>query len=326
MSVVEVVLPELGEGIEEGEFIQWLVEPGARVDVDDPIAEIMTDKATMQLPSPNAGSIKELKAKPGDVVSVGQVLASIDESSQPQPDQGEQAPEKALPEPEIPQETHQEENTVVLEKPVQQGAISPPVADIKVLATPSVRLMARNRGIDINQIKGTGLAGRVTKEDLVSAQGGAPSLQSPLSAKPAGAREEKRFPMIGLRRKIAQKMQEAKQIVPHFTIMDETEVSHLVHVRKRAKEFFAKSDIKITYLPFVIKALIATLKDYPMVNASIDDETNEVVHKQYYNIGFAADTPDGLLVPVIQDADHKNPRGAGAGNLSSFVKSPIRGS
>jgi pyruvate dehydrogenase E2 component (dihydrolipoamide acetyltransferase) len=195
----------------------------------------------------------------------------------------------------------------------------PPAADSKVLATPSTRRLAREMNVDINNLKGSGLAGRVTREDVMARGGasggletysnGTPTIKSPGIPRPAyngpaGASEE-RVAIRGIRKKIAENMQMAKHIIPHFTLMDEAEVTELVHMRESMKEYAEKHNTKITYLPFVMKALIATTRQFPMFNASIDDAAQEIVYKKYFNIGFAADTPNGLVVPVIKNADQK---------------------
>jgi pyruvate dehydrogenase E2 component (dihydrolipoamide acetyltransferase) len=176
--------------------------------------------------------------------------------------------------------------------------------------------MARELNVDINQLKGSGLAGRVTREDVMTAVGGglethqpsaakAPSIPRPAYQGPARASEE-RVPMRGIRKKIAENMQMAKHIIPHFTLMDEAIVTDLVKTREGLKDVAEKAGTKITYLPFVMKALIATCREFPMFNASIDDAANEIVYKHYFNVGFAADTPNGLVVPVIKNADQKS--------------------
>jgi len=192
----------------------------------------------------------------------------------------------------------------------------PPVADSKVLATPSTRRLARESNVDINGLKGTGLAGRVTREDVMASGGGMETYGSNTPAKapgaaprpayqgPAGAAEE-RVAIRGIRKKIAENMQMAKHIIPHFTLMDEAVVTELVALRESLKDYAEKNQTKITYLPFVMKAMIATVRQFPMFNASIDDAAQEIVYKKYFNIGFAADTPNGLVVPVIKNADQK---------------------
>jgi len=318
----DVKLPELGEGVTEGELVKWLVKPGDSVKADQPIAEVLTDKATVEVPSPVAGVVKDLKFKSGDVVKVGSVMITL-EGNGAAP--AAQAPAGAQRE--VPASAHanfaaahtpvQAASAAVASTPAAPGAIFPPVADSKVLATPATRRLAREMGVDINGLNGTGLAGRVTREDVLSAKGGAApaaakapaapgvSIPKPSYQGPAGAPEE-RVPLVGIRKKIAENMQRSKHIIPHFTIMDEAKVDALVAMRESLKDHAEKHGTKITYLPIVMKALIATIREFPMFNASIDDAAGEVVYKKYFNIGFAADTPNGLVVPVIKNADQKN--------------------
>jgi pyruvate dehydrogenase E2 component (dihydrolipoamide acetyltransferase) len=192
--------------------------------------------------------------------------------------------------------------------------VYPPPADAKVLATPATRRLAREMGVDINNLKGSGVAGRVTRDDVSHSGSGAtaagtPSYQSPGIPRaayqgPVGAVEE-RVPLRGIRKKVAENLQMAKHIIPHFTLADTANITSLVSLREDLKEQAEKLGVKITYLPFVMKALIATVREFPMFNASIDDQAQEIVYKKYFNMGFAADTPNGLMVPVIKNADHK---------------------
>lgn len=318
----DVKLPELGEGVTEGELIKWLVKVGDTVKPDQPVAEVMTDKATVEVPTPVGGVVKELKFKAGDVIAVEKVMLTLDGAAagataapataatnghnKPAPTPAAKAP--TSPAPMAPPAS--------MHMIAQNAGIYPPVADSKVLATPSTRRLARETGVDLNNLKGSGLAGRVTREDVMSAGGGletysggsgamkSPGIPRPAYQGPAGAQEE-RVPMRGVRKKIAENMQMSKHIIPHFTLMDEAEVTELVKLRDSLKEFAEKHGTKITYLPFVMKALIATCRQFPMFNASIDDAGGEIVYKKYFNIGFAADTPNGLVVPVIKDADRK---------------------
>ena len=321
MATKNIQLPELGEGVTEGELVKWLVKPGDKIEADQPVAEMMTDKATVEVPSPSAGVVKELKAKEGDVVEVGNVMLVIDTdgagaaASKPAPQQqaapvakpaapAAQAPMQAKPASPAPQQA----------RPASGMEVHPPPADAKVLATPATRRLAREMGVDINGMKGSGVAGRVTREDVQGAGAGAtvagaPSYQAPGIPRaayqgPAGAAEE-RVPLKGVRKKIAENLQMAKHIIPHFTLMDEANVTALVKTREDLKASAEKAGIKITYLPFVMKALIATIREFPQFNASIDDQAGEIVYKKYFNLGFAADTPNGLLVPVIKSAEHK---------------------
>ena len=312
----DVKLPELGEGVTEGELIKWLVKPGDTVKPDQPVAEVMTDKATVEVPSPVGGVVKELKFKAGEVIKVENTILTLEGSGAT----AGAAPKAEVPKPAPPKA--QSQPTTSFHQGVGAQAMStgvyPPVADSKVLATPSTRRLAREMGIDINALKGSGLAGRVTREDVITTSGNGggmeivptsngiktPGIPRPAYHGPAGAAEE-RVPLRGIRKKIAENLQMAKQIIPHFTLMDEADVTELVALRESLKEHAEKAGTKITYLPFVMKALIATSREFTMFNASIDDAAQEIVYKKYFNIGFAADTPNGLLVPVIKNADQK---------------------
>lgn len=323
-GTTSVKLPELGEGVTEGELVKWTVNVGDVVKADQTVAEIMTDKATVEVPTPVAGTVKELKFKKGDVIKVESVILTLSgaagaTAAAPAPaahanGNGAHAAPKAAPTP-APAMTASAGAAVA-------GGIYPPVAESRVLATPATRRLAREMGVDINAMSGTGLAGRVTREDVLSAKGGkataatstgagatsagSPTMNFPKPEyKSTNAQLEERVDMIGIRKKIAQNMQMSKAIIPHFTLMDEADVTQLVALRESLKDFAEKNGTKITYLPFAMKALIATIKEFPQFNASIDDANSQIVYKKYFNIGFAADTPNGLVVPVIKNADQK---------------------
>jgi len=338
---VEVKLPEIGEGVTEGELIRWLVKVGDLVKADQSIAEVMTDKATVEVPTPTAGTVKALKAKEGDVIKVEQVMIELETNngmatkaagasaspssaaSKPQ-HSTTAAPSSPAKTPGTPASLTSPATTQVMSMS-SVGTTSMkssggddlnllPPAELSTLATPATRRLARELNVDINHLKGTGLAGRVTREDVLNNQGGvtvaaptkSPSVTIPRLAYqgPMGAIEE-RVPLRGIRKKIAENLQMAKHIIPHFTLMDEANVNQLVVLRDSLKSLAEKEGTKITYLPFVIKALIATMRHFPQFNASIDDAAQEIVYKKYFNIGFAADTPNGLVVPVIKNADQK---------------------
>ena len=314
MATKYVVLPDIGEGVTEGELVSWLVAVGDTVEADQPVAEVMTDKATVEVPSPFPGTVKELKAAEGDVIPIETVMLVLDESgasaSAPAPKaEAAPAPAPAAPAP-VPVAQ------AAAPAPATNGNggmdLYPPVADSKVLATPGTRRLAREMRVDINELQGSGLAGRVTRDDVLGAKSGVgavsagPAMQMPAPRYQGQVGDaEERVSMRGIRKKIAENMQMAKRIVPHFTLMDEANVTQLVKMRTQAKAAGEKHGVKITYLPFVMKALIATIREFPMFNASIDDEASEIVYKKFFNIGFAADTPNGLLVPVIKNADQK---------------------
>lgn len=307
-----VILPELGEGVTEGELIKYLVKPGDSVKPDQPVAEFMTDKATVEVPSPVGGVVKELLFKAGDVVQVEKVILTLDgAAAATKPASPDATANKAHSSPpSAPVQTNPAPTAQVHSQvSAQTPTIYPPVADSRVLATPSTRRLARELNVDINQLQGTGLANRVTREDVLSSTAGV-SAKAPAPALRAGPAlasgpQEERVPLRGIRKKIAENLQLAKQIIPHFTLMDEANVTRLVEMRESLKAQAEKSGLKVTYLPFVMKALISSCRKYPMFNASIDDQAQEIVYRKNFNIGFAADTPNGLVVPVIKNADHK---------------------
>ena len=314
MATQDVKLPDIGEGVTEGELVKWLVKPGDTVKVDQPVVEIMTDKATVEVPTPYAGVVKELKYKEGDVMLIEKVMLVLETGGASAAKA--EAPAKAAP-------AAAPQMSAAASAPAKASApqvasngggldVYPPAADSKVLATPATRRLAREMNVDINQLQGSGLAGRVTREDVAGAKGGAsaPAARGGGMAPrlayqgPAGAMEE-RVPLRGVRKKIAENLQMAKQIIPHFTLAEEANVTALVELRAQAKAAAEKVGAKVTFLPFIMKAMIATIREFPMFNASIDDQASEIVYKKYFNLGFAADTPNGLLVPVIKNADMK---------------------
>lgn len=342
MASKNIQLPELGEGVTEGELVKWLVKPGDKVEADQAVAEMMTDKATVEVPSPSAGLVKELKAKEGDVVEVGNVMLVLETEvgGATKPAQAAASPvmspaapsapvSRSAPSPAsaAPAAAARGATTGTTVRPATASAMTtmngamevhPPPADVKVLATPATRRLAREMGIDINGVQGSGIAGRVTREDVLQGKGagagavaaGAPAFQAPSAMPrlayqgPAGAVEE-RVAIRGIRKKIYENMWMAKQIIPHITLADEANITALVKLREELKAQADKLGVKVTYLPFVMKALIAAIREFPMFNASIDDAAQEIVYKKYFNIGFAADTPNGLVVPVIKNADQK---------------------
>ena len=285
----------------------------------------MTDKATVEVPSPIAGVVKALKAKEGDVITVGQVLIQVEAkggaasvaangAAKSATVNASAAASAAAPTPSRSAPAAQPAMSASAGAAGGGMNIHPPVADAKILATPATRRLAREMGVDINAMSGSGVAGRVTRDDVMKNGAGATAagpasfrapVQAPSYQGPAGAAEE-RVAIRGIRKKIMESMTLAKQIIPHVTLMDEANITALVKLREDLRAVGEKAGVKITYLPFVMKAIIATLREYPAFNASIDDKAQEVVYKKYFNIGFAADTPNGLVVPVIKNADQKS--------------------
>lgn len=288
--------PDVGEGITEGEIVKWRVKEGDKVEEDQTLADIETDKAVVEVPSPYSGTVLKLHFKEDDIVKVGEPLVTIGEKGED--------PEKVTTE-EIPQE---EETTA----PSVVGDIKESKREIRdILATPKVRKMALDLKGDIKNIKGTGRDGRITEEDVKKAAAG--EKKKP-AEKPAVKIKSKydfygtleRIPLRGVRRATAKKMAESVSHAAHVTHCDEADADKLVGLREEMKAEAKKKNIKLTYLPFIVKALIAALKKHPTLNAILEEDTEEIVVKQYYNIGIAVDVPDGLIVPVIKYAEQKD--------------------
>jgi pyruvate dehydrogenase E2 component (dihydrolipoamide acetyltransferase) len=313
MATFEFKLPDLGEGVMEGELVKWHVKEGDFIKEDHVIAEVMTDKATVTVPSPKAGKIVKVHGKEGDMAKVHQTLVTMEiEGAVPAQAAGHGA-HGAAAAPAAQQSTAM----------AAQGGANGKADDTKVLATPVTRRMAREHGLNLADIAGTGPQGRVTKADVVAAlEGGAKTAnvvaqaQTPAAA-PAAAqarseaprvsqgRADERVPLRGLRKKIAEKMVRSKFTMPHFAFVEELDGTELSALRKRLNAQLAASGekTKLTFLPFIIKAVIAGLKKYPHLNANFDEAAQELVVRGEYNIGMAAATPDGLTVAVIRDAD-----------------------
>lgn len=316
----EFRLPDIGEGIHEGEIVQWFVKPGQEVKEDDILAEVQNDKAVVEIPSPVDGTILEVLVEEGTLTTVGTVLLKIDapgyEDLQLKGHHDEEEEEEETP---AKEEVPVKEETVETSKAPE--IVEPSNTSKRVIALPSVRKFAREQGVDISVVEGTGKNGRVTKEDIlnhgkqpaettVASENTEETTQAPeVASTPVnleGEFPETREKMSGIRRAIAKAMVNSKHTAPHVTLMDEVDVTNLVAHRKKFKNIAAEEGIKLTYLPYVVKALVSTLRKFKEFNRSLDDATNEIIQKHYYNIGIAADTERGLLVPVIKHADRKS--------------------
>ncbi|KMK77064.1 dihydrolipoamide acetyltransferase family protein [Alkalihalobacillus pseudalcaliphilus] len=304
-------LPDIGEGIHEGEIVKWFVKAGDEVKEDDILLEVQNDKAVVEIPSPVDGKVLELKVDEGTVSIVGDVLLTID---------AEGYEEEEVPAEEEKTEEPKEEKQEATQSSQEESASEDDGS--RIIAMPSVRKYAREKGVNIKEVSGSGKNGRVVKEDIekfLSGDTGSASEETSSEAPAASAETKKsepvsipvgeleeRVPFKGIRKAIAKAMVNSKHTAPHVTHMDEVEVSALVAHRKQYKEIAAEQGTKLTYLPYVVKALTAALRKYPVLNASIDDANEEIVYKKYFNIGIAADTEHGLFVPVIKDADRKS--------------------
>ncbi|MBE9915716.1 2-oxo acid dehydrogenase subunit E2 [Paenibacillus donghaensis] len=317
MAKFEYRFPELGEGLHEGEIIKMHIKPGDKVTDDDIIMEVQNDKAVVEVPCPVNGTVQEVLTKDGQVCRVGEIVAIIDAEGE-LPEQDAPAQEADVAQGGADTTSSPAESSPEAAK---EGAPAPAAPNKEVLATPSVRKFAREQGVDIAQVTGTGANGKVTKEDVEAFKNGgqaaAPAAQSEAKAAPAAAAassaaavdpraEEERVPFKGIRKAISNAMVKSAYTAPHVTIMDEVDVTELVAFRTRMKPIAEKKGTKVTYLPFIVKALVAACREFPALNAMIDEENNEIVYKKYYNIGIATDTDNGLIVPVIKDADRKS--------------------
>lgn len=307
MAIFEFKLPELGEGIHEGEVVKWLVKAGDIVEEEQVIVEIQNDKAVVEVPSPVNGKVKEVVVSEGTVSVVGDTLITFEVEGEVPQNEEEPQKEKTVAD---EKKSNIEENGPVVEKEAVEKdtqAKAPAVANKKVLATPSVRKFARDIGVEITQVNGAGPNGRITREDVQSFQSGKQEVQGDdVPTRVAGEGLEERVALKGIRKVIAQAMAKSVYTAPHVTIMDEVDVTKLVQLREEAKPLAEKKGTKLTYLPFIVKALVAGLRQFPDLNASIDDEKEEIIFKKYYHIGIATDTDKGLIVPVVFDADRKN--------------------
>jgi pyruvate dehydrogenase E2 component (dihydrolipoamide acetyltransferase) len=324
-------LPELGEGVHEGELVKWKVKVGDQVGYDQSLCEIMTDKATVEIPSAIKGKVMELNAKEGEVVKVGQVMLTFEgsavsgatktEAKSDAKTETKQAPSHSLPASPTLSASSQAASLASPTRGQAPASSAMPGEDLAVetraLAAPSTRRFARESGIDVNRVSGSGPNGRVLKEDIerfvkgsgsgATAGGAMPAYKPPVgkTSLPAGAMEE-RVPLRGLRKAIAGKMRQSKDHAAHFTYVEEADMSQLVALRKQAKEIGEKEGVKVTYLPFIMKAMVAALKKYPILNSSLDEEKQEIVFKRYYNIGLSIQTDDGLTAPVVKDVANKS--------------------
>ncbi len=324
---MDFALPEIGEGVYEAELIRWLIEPGAAVKRGQALAEVMTDKATMEVPAPFLGTVVALRAQPGQPIKVGEVLLSYEELGEK--GRGGKEAKQRGGETENGKQGDGEMDAL----PIPKSA-SPLLSSLSVKAAPSVRQLARKLGIDLRTLTGSGPEGRILIEDL------APRLQKPtapmtrIEAVPDYGKPGTRIKMQGLRRTIAQRMVLSKRTIPHYSYVDECDVTDLVRLRERLRDVYARAGIKLTYLPFFVKAVVAALKEVPIVNASFDEEENEIVLHDRYHVGIAAATPAGLMVPVVHDADRKDigtiareiERLSGAARVGKSNREDLRGS
>lgn len=333
--VFEFKLPDVAEGVHEGEIVQWHVKEGDKVIEDQEMVEVMTDKATVMIKSPKVGTIAKILAKEGDIANVGDVIVTIEVGGGAAPAKAEPAKAKA----EAPAE--EEEKTLFDlpsdftgrsklkaargDKPAAQKAAAKPAAAMaasgqklreKSLAAPAIRWAAREKGVDLNVVPASGPNGRITTDDWNTFLSGGGASAMPAAAATGGAKmaapalavgaEDEVVPLRGLRKAIHDNMRRSKDFAAHFTYWDEADVTDLVKLRKDAKGLADAQGVKLTYLPFIVKAVVAALKQYPDLNAWVDENARALVRKNVYNIGIATATERGLSVVVVRDADKKS--------------------
>jgi pyruvate dehydrogenase E2 component (dihydrolipoamide acetyltransferase) len=350
MARFEFKLPDIGEGVTEGEIVAWHIKPGDVVKEDAPMIDIMTDKATVTITSPKAGKVAETRGSVGDVVAVHAVLVVFDlGGASERPEASAQGNGQANG-----QANGKNEPAATAVGDIKEtlpGFGTPPRAsggggasaassgglsatgyfNEKPLATPATRKLARDMNVDLRSVPPTGPQGRVTRTDVegfakapAADARSAPQVPSPSTPPSAGAAAsafppvkiappaagqaalEERVPFAGVRRKIAQRMAQSKHTAAHFTFVEECDVTALKALRARLKPQAEAQGVKLTFLPFIVKACVAALKKHAVLNSALDETTNELVYRKYYNIGIAASTDAGLMVPVVKDADRRS--------------------
>jgi pyruvate dehydrogenase E2 component (dihydrolipoamide acetyltransferase) len=325
-ATLEFKLPDIGEGVHEGEIVRWIVAEGASVNEDDPIVEVMTDKATVEIPAPAAGILQSVLVAEGDVANVGDVIFVLAVGG------GAAAPAAAVAAP-------APATAAAVAAPTAPTAVAAPAVVVpadpnkKVLAAPATRRLARELGIDLTTLIGSGPNGRIKPEDVRAATTApavsaapvaAPAPIAPVAAAPTaaaaastpvaalpnfprvlGAREVEEIPFRGIRRKIAEAMVRSKYTAPHFSLIEEVDCTEMIAARTIAKPVGERYGVKITFMGYIMKATAMALTEFPMLNAELDEEAGVIKQKRYVNLGIAVDTPNGLVVPVIKDANLK---------------------
>ena len=313
--MTEFKLPEIGEGVVEGEIVQWLKKPGEPVEANEALVEVMTDKATIEVPAPQAGRLVEIKVEVGEIAAIDEVIAILE--------LGGAAP-KAAPIA-APQTPPKPAAAPVAPRPAPAPAPSAPVAsaapavasDGAVLATPAARALARESGIDLRAVP-VDERGRITKRDVIRASHDPAPAKAAKAGKPARpaapayvhagepAADDEIIPFRGMRRKIAEGIHRSYSTAAHYTYVEQINVTRLVKLRGEAKALAAEHGISLSYLPFIVKAVVHGLKRFPIVNAELDEAGGRIIVKKHYDIGIATATDQGLIVPVVHNADRRS--------------------
>ncbi|MEO8700652.1 MAG: dihydrolipoamide acetyltransferase family protein [Kofleriaceae bacterium] len=300
-------MPDIGEGVVEGEIVSWKVKVGDKVKLDQPLVEVMTDKATVELPSPRAGTIAKINFKDGDICPVGKVLVVIDEEGGT-PAKLPVRPEHGRVERPLPSTTTAPTQPIARASGQAIQVVDATQGRDRVLATPATRKLARQLGVELGRVQATGKHGRITTDDVKRFERGGETalIKTQMIQRPALGYAEERIPLRGMRKRIADSMARSVHTAAHFTYVEEIDMTELVAVRDRAKSRAAERGVKLNYLPFIVKAVVSGLRKFPQLNASLDEATQEIVRKKYYHIGIAAQGPHGLVVSVVRDADMRS--------------------
>ena len=313
MSARDFKLPDLGEGLTEAEIVQWLVKEGDTIELNQPIVEVETEKALVEIPSPFAGTVEKIFGEVGAKVAVGSTIITVETT--------DDAPKTGRKEVLVgygPEEggSKRRKNRKIGRR--EDEAPDQPEQPARALATPPVRKLARDLGVDIDVVNGSGKEGRVTREDVLAAADSTTkepaaeeaaeviSIAPPAQIRAVPDQTEERIPVRAIRRSIAEKMVRSAFTIPHVAEWLQVDASELMKLRTDLQASPEAKEMKISPLPIIVKALLAALRKHPLVNSSWDDETNEIVVRHVYHIGIATDTERGLLVPVVKNADHLN--------------------
>ena len=304
--VYEFKLPDIGEGVAEAEVLKWLAKEGDAVKEEQPLVEVMTDKVNVQVPAPRSGRVAKILVKEGEVAKVGQTIIVIDEGAGGAPTAQQTAQPVTAPAP------SGQGAVARVEEPLQGTSTG-----MDVLATPATRRLARELGVDLSGLKGSGPLGRVVDADVRNAAGARMAepvaVQQPTA--PVGAAagqaskergEEEVVPLRGVRKLISEHLSKSKETAVHVTHVDEVDMTELALLREALKGSAERKGVRLTYLPLIMKTLIPALKEFPYVNASLDEQSGNILLKKYYNFGIATDTAQGLIVPVVRDVESKD--------------------
>ena len=311
MGIYVIRVPDIGEGIAEVELVAWHVQPGDVVAEDQPIADVMTDKATVEIPSPVAGKVLALGSVVGQSIAVGSELVRLEvegegnlkQNSAPAPVQQASLAPVSIASEAPPALTPVVAPAAVRPTAAPRAAVVPRTADERPLASPAVRRRALDLGVELRYVHGSGPAGRILHDDLDAYLAGGGQAPGQGASPYVERHGEEAIPVIGLRRKIAQKMQEAKRRIPHFSYVEEVDVTELEQLRQQLNKLHGATRGKLTLLPFLARAMVLALRDFPQINARFDDEAGVVTRHAAVHLGVATQTDGGLMVPVLRHAE-----------------------